>query len=132
MYPGIPGTEELLPLLHTRFVKEGKITINQLVNLLSTGPAKAFGLAPRKGRVEVGSDADLVLFDPDKAWILSGKSLHSASGYTAYEGWKVEGKAVAVYRRGCLMVEGSEYYGVPGSGHFVPQGKPGQVATILH
>ena len=132
VYPGIPGTEELLPLLHTRFVKEGKITINQLVNLLSTGPAKAFGLAPRKGRVEVGSDADLVLFDPDKAWILSGKSLHSASGYTAYEGWKVEGKAVAVYRRGCLMVEGSEYYGVPGSGHFVPQGKPGQVATILH
>lgn len=132
IYPGIPGTEELLPLLHTHFVKTGKITINQLVDLACATPARTFGLAPRKGRIQVGADADLVLFDPEENWTLSKESLHSASGYTAYEGWKVEGRPASVYRRGSLLVQGTEYFGVPGSGQFIPQGETGRVATILH
>ncbi len=132
IYPGIPGSEEMLPLMYTHFVKEGKISMGQMVNLLSEGPAKAFGLEGRKGAIRVGMDADIVLFDPNRRWTLSSRSLHSASGYTAYEGKEVVGKAVRVYRRGDLLVDGIEYHGLPGSGSFIPQGATGMVPTMLH
>jgi dihydropyrimidinase len=95
-----------------------------LVRLLSTTPAKAFGLYPRKGSLQVGSDADIVLFDPEYMWTLDASSVHSAAGYTPYEGFKVAGKAIMTYLRGRLIMGDDVYLGKPGEGKFVPAGTP--------
>lgn len=124
IYPGIPGTEELLPLLHTFIASSGKLSIQHVVNLLSTGPAKAFGIYPRKGAIHVGSDADLVLFYPDESWVLDGHSVHSAAGYTPYEGMEVAGRVVMTYLRGRLVMGDHVYLGIPGDGRFVTEGTP--------
>ncbi|HKL59683.1 MAG TPA: dihydropyrimidinase [Sphaerochaeta sp.] len=132
IFPGIPGTEEMLPLLHTFATNSGRIGLQQVVNLLSTGPAKTFGLYPKKGALRVGSDADLVIFDPDEAWTLSSETTHSASGYTPYEGFAVLGKPVMTYLRGRLIMGDEIYLGIEGNGEFVPQGDPGRAKTVMH
>lgn len=119
IYPGIPGTEELLPLVNTFAMTSGCLSLSQVVNMLSTGPAKAFGIYPQKGCLQEGSDADIILFDPDHAWTLSSESLHSASGYTAYEGFSVMGKVVMTYLRGRLVMGDGIYLGLPGDGRFI-------------
>ncbi len=106
--------------------------MQQVVNLLSTGPAKTFGLYPKKGALRVGSDADLVIFDPDEAWTLSSETTHSASGYTPYEGFAVLGKPVMTYLRGRLIMGDEIYLGIEGNGEFVPQGDPGRAKTVMH
>ena len=119
IYPGIPGTEELLPLLHTFGVAGGRLTLSQIVNLVSTGPAKIFGLYPEKGSLEEGTDADITLFDPDCSWTLSKDTIHSAAGYTAYEGFSVTGKVVMTYLRGRLIMGDGIYLGLKGDGKFL-------------
>ena len=119
IYPGIPGTEELLPLINTFAHSSGKLSLSQVVNLLSTGPAKLFGLYPEKGALREGSDADIILFDPEWPWVLSAESLHSASGYTAYEGFNVTGKVVMTYLRGRLVMGDGIYLGISGDGRFI-------------
>ena len=119
IYPGIPGTEELLPLIHTFSLVTGRLSLSQVVNLISTGPAKYFGLYPEKGSLEEGTDADIVLFNPDYSWTLSKDSIHSASGYTAYEGMTVTGKVVMTYLRGRLIMGDGLYLGVEGDGRFL-------------
>lgn len=119
IYPGIPGTEELLPLIHTFGLTSGKLTMSQIVNLLSTGPAKIFGLYPEKGSLEVGTDADITLFDPDCSWTISKDTIHSASGYSAYEGFNVTGKVVMTYLRGRLIMGDGIYLGLNGDGKFL-------------
>jgi dihydropyrimidinase len=125
MLPGIPGTEELLPLIHTMAVASGRMTLSQLVNILSTTPAKTFGLYPRKGSLSVGSDADLVLFDPEQMWTLTSADIHSAAGYTPYEGFEVAGKAVMTYLRGRMIMGDGVYLGRSGEGRFIRGGIPG-------
>lgn len=119
IYPGIPGTEELLPLVNTFAISSGCLSLSQVVNLISTGPAKLFGLYPEKGSLMENTDADLVLFDPDYSWTLSKDTLHSASGYTAYEGMTVTGKAVMTYLRGRLVMGDGIYLGIPGDGRYI-------------
>lgn len=121
IYPGIPGTEEMFPLVHTFAAKGGKLSLQQLVSMMSTGPAKIFGLYPEKGAIKVGSDADIVIFDPDYQWTLSGNTVHSASGYTPYEGKSVIGKVTMTYLRGHLIMGDDIYLGMSGSGKFIPQ-----------
>lgn len=121
--PGIPGTEEMFALLHTFAYEHGVLGISQLVNLMSTGPAKIFGLYPQKGSLQVGSDADIILYDPDETWELTEKELHSASGYTPYEGYQVTGRVKSTYLRGRLVMSEDVYLGIPGDGLFVPQDK---------
>lgn len=130
--PGIPGSEELLPLIYTFAANSGRIGIQQVVNLLSTAPAKAFGLYPQKGSIRVGSDADLVLFDPDYAWTLEGKTIHSGAGYTPYEGMPVIGRALMTYLRGRLVMGDSIYLGLAGNGQFIAQQSVGRGKTIMH
>ncbi|WP_320127782.1 dihydropyrimidinase [uncultured Sphaerochaeta sp.] len=132
IFPGIPGTEELLPLLYTFAVNSGRIGLQQIVNLLSTAPAKAFGLYPQKGSIRVGSDADFVLFDTDEAWTLSSRTTHSACGYTPYEGFEVVGKPKMTYLRGRLIMGDEIYLGIEGHGQFVKQGIPAKGKTIMH
>lgn len=119
IYPGIPGTEELLPLVNTFALSSGSLSLSQVVNLLSTSPAKIFGLYPEKGSLEEGTDADIVLFDPDFSWTLSKDTIHSASGYTAYEGMSVTGKVVMTYLRGRLVMGDGIYLGLSGDGRYL-------------
>ncbi len=125
IYPGIPGTEELLPLIHTFGVQRGLISMERLVSLLSTNPAKTFGLYPRKGCLLVGSDADITLFDPNVTWTITNETQHTAAGYTPFDGTKVVGKAVMTMRRGEILCEGDTYYGKSGTGMFIAADRPG-------
>ena len=123
IYPGIPGTEEMFILLNTFSQKEGKkLPLTKLVELMSTNPAKLFGIYPQKGSLEVGTDADICIFDPEIKWTLEDNNVHSASLYTPYRGFKVQGKAVMTILRGQIIMEGQNYYGKPGEGHFLKQG----------
>lgn len=121
IYPGIPGTEEMFTLVNTFSRNSDKLSIQQLVSLMSSGPAKLFGLYPDKGSLKVGTDADVVLYDPNRVWTLSKESTHSASCYTPYDGRKVFGKVVRTYLRGQLIVDEDKYYGIEGSGRHVRQ-----------
>ena len=90
---GGPGLENRLQMIHEFGVREGRISLNRMVELLATNPAKLFGLYPRKGTVAVGSDADLVVFDPEKQVTISAATHHSKSDYNLYEGTTVTGLA---------------------------------------
>jgi len=125
IFPGIPGTEELLPLLHTTFVASGRMTLSDLVGLLSVNPAKLFGIHPRKGSLIEGTDADIVLFDPEWEWTIGEEYVHSAARYTPYEGFNVVGKAIMTYLRGRMVMGDDTYLGIPGDGQFLQAGVPG-------
>lgn len=125
IYPGIPGTEEMFILLNTFREKEvsaGKnFPLTKLVELMSTNPAKLFGLYPQKGSLEIGTDADICIFDPSVQWTLEDNNVHSASLYTPYRGFKVQGKAIMTILRGKIIMENGQYYGTPGEGKFLKQ-----------
>ncbi len=122
--PGIPGSEELLPLVHTEGVGKGRFGLEKMVSLLSEMPAKAFGLYPKKGAIAVGSDADLVIFDPGRESVLTDSGQHTAAGYTPYDGWKVKGMADTTILRGEVIVGNGTYYGKAGTGRFLNAGVP--------
>ena len=105
--PGIGGSETLLPLLYNEAVNKGKLTLEKLVCLISTNPAKMFGIYPQKGVLKVGSDGDIVIFDPEKEVTLKSLELHSAAGYTVYESRKVKGYPVVTISRGMVICENS-------------------------
>jgi len=119
---GAPGVETRLMLLYEGGVRQNRITLNRFVQLVSTAPAKLFGLFPRKGTVAVGSDADLVLFDPAAVTTLSYKTLHMRVDYNPYEGRVVTGAAKTVLSRGEVIVEGGKFTGRPGRGKFLKRG----------
>jgi dihydropyrimidinase len=116
---GGPGIENRLSLVYNGGVKTGKITINRFVELVSTAPAKMFGLYPKKGTIAVGSDADLVLFDPKAETTISASTHHMRIDYSLYEGWRVTGSARKVFSRGKLIVDGDNFLGRAGSGSFI-------------
>ena len=97
---GAPGVEDRLLMIHHFGVNEGRITLNRMVELLSTNPAKLFGLYPRKGTIAPGSDADIVIFDPEKEHTISAKTHHSKADYNLYEGTTVVGAPEVVMLRG--------------------------------
>ncbi len=115
---GLPGIEPRLALLHQGVV-EGKITLQQFVKLTATAPAMLFGLYPRKGAIQVGSDADLVIWDPQRENDLSLAHQHMHVDYTPYEGWIVRGGPEKVFCRGRLIVDGDRFLGQAGFGQFI-------------
>jgi len=125
IFPGVPGTEEMLRIINTNGVEKGLFDITKLVSLLSTEPAKAFGLFPGKGSLEPGTDADILIFDPKAESVLNNETCHTAAGYTAYDGMKVKGKAETVILRGEIILQNGEFLGKRGSGKFLPAGVPG-------
>lgn len=128
--PGVPGVETLLPLLYTRGVGEGRLSLERLVAVCSENPARIFGLYPRKGALEVGSDADLVLYRPEGEWVLGDGAVHSAAGYTPYAGTTIQGRVAATVLRGTLVYDGERILAPAGSGRFIacrpvrPEGLP--------
>lgn len=120
--PGIGGSETLLPLLYTEGVLKGKITLMQLVNLISKNPAKIFGLYPRKGSISLGSDADLVIFDPEKEVVLKGDKLHSKAEYTVFDGFKLKGYPEITILRGRVICKNGELADTNPNGKFIEAG----------
>jgi dihydropyrimidinase len=121
---GIPGVEVRLPLLHSEGVVKRGLPLTRLVDIASAAPARLFGLAPRKGSLAPGADADIVLFDPAAEWIMGRDTLHMASDWSAYEGIPVTGKVVKVWSRGELIVDGEELLGRPGRGRYLHRALP--------
>ena len=115
---GAPGIEERLMMIY-QGVHRGKISLMQFVDLVSTRPAKTFGLFPRKGAVAVGSDADLVLWDPEAEMTITQSAMHNDMDYSSYEGRHVKGLPRTVLLRGKVIVENRNYVGTPGEGQFL-------------
>jgi len=116
---GLPGVGDRLPVLWTTGVGAGKITPQQLVALTSTNPARIFGLYPRKGALLPGSDADLVIWDPQKKVRYGVAMSHQRTDYNLYEGWELTGYPEKVFLRGKLIVDGDQWLGRPGMGKFL-------------
>jgi dihydropyrimidinase len=120
---GIPSLEDRINVLYTYGVKTGKIDLHTFVNCASTQAAKTFDLFPRKGTIQPGADADLVVFDPDYRGKISAKTQHVNVDYNVFEGWKIEGRPSAVTVRGEVAARDGKFVGKIGRGKFL-QRKP--------
>ncbi|MFQ6090136.1 MAG: amidohydrolase family protein, partial [Candidatus Bipolaricaulia bacterium] len=116
---GMPGVETRLPLLYHFGVNEGRFSINRFVELVSTGPARLFGLLPRKGAIVVGADADLVIWDPSKEHRLTRENLHMNVDHSPYDEITVKGYPALVLQRGKVIVQENEFVGQVGAGKFL-------------
>lgn len=119
---GAPGVEHRVPLIFNGGVIENRLSLNRFVELTSTAAAKMFGLFPKKGTIAVGSDADIVIFDPDQEQTISAGTHHMNVDYSAYEGMKIKGAVETVLSRGRIVIENGEYKGKPGDGRFLKRG----------
>jgi len=119
---GAPGVENRMSLIYNGGVVENRISLNRFVELTSTAAAKMFGLFPKKGTIAVGSDADIVIFDPEKEHTFGVANEHMNVDYSAYEGWKVKGKVETVLSRGRVVIENGEHKGKQGDGRFLKRG----------
>ena len=117
---GSPQAETMLTVTYDEGVNKGRVKPNQLVQLFSENPARIFGLYPRKGAIQKGSDADLVIFDPSYRHTLLHKTQHSGAPYTLYEGRKCLGKPILTMQRGKILIEDGELKGKRGEGKFLP------------
>jgi len=120
---GAPGVELIVPLVHDALGAEA------LVRLVSEGPARRFGLWPRKGSLAPGADADLLVLDPDAEWEIDPAHLVTAAGWSPYRGRRVKGRVIAAYSRGRLVWDGKRVLGEPGDGAFVRAGGARVTAT---
>jgi dihydropyrimidinase len=124
---GGPGIEHRLSLVYSGGVNGKRFSPNRFVQVVSTAPAKLFGLYPRKGTVAVGSDADLVVFDPNEEQTISVKTHHMRVDYSMFEGIRVKGIPKIVLSRGRTIIENGKFTGKPGSGEFIKRENPARV-----
>jgi len=116
---GIPGIEDRVNLLYTYGVKRGRLELERFVDAASTRPAKLFGLFPRKGTIAIGSDADLVIYDPDHHGVISAKTHHVNNDYSGFEGMVTEGRPSVVTVRGKVQVKDGKFVGEKGRGRML-------------
>ncbi len=119
---GAPGVEHRVPLIYNGGVVENRISLNRFVELTSTAAAKMFGMFPKKGTIAVGSDADIVIFDPNKEQTISSQTHHMNVDYSAYEGRTIRGLVETVLSRGKVVIEQGAYKGNAGDGQFIRRG----------
>ena len=120
---GHPAIENRMELLYSEGVNPGKITLNKYVEVASTNAAKIFGMFPRKGTIAVGSDADIVIFDPNEKHVLSAKTHHMNVDYSGYEGWELKGKVKTVLLRGEVAIDNNDCKVKKGYGQFIRRNK---------
>jgi dihydropyrimidinase len=118
---GAPGIEDRMELMYSEGVEKGRISMNKYVEVNCTAPAKIFGLFPRKGTIAVGSDADIVVFDPRVEHTISAKTRHMKCDYNAYEGWKVKGKVRTTILRGTVAIDQGKAFVGKGFGKYLPR-----------
>jgi dihydropyrimidinase len=111
-----------MSLIYDGGVAQNRISLNRFVELTSTAAARMFGLFPRKGTIAVGSDADIVIFDPNGEQVISAATHHMNVDYSAYEGRRLKGVVETVLSRGSVVVEGGEFKGKAGAGQFLKRG----------
>jgi len=116
---GGPGIENRLQLIYYHGVNSGKLSLNRFVEITSTTPARIFGMYPKKGEIAAGSDADLVLWDPDARHVISAQTHHMRVDYSMFEGFEVRGNARTVLSRGEVIVDHGEFLGKPGRGQYL-------------
>ncbi len=116
---GGPGVEHRLQLIHHHGVNSGKLTLNRFVEIVATAPARIFGMYPKKGTLAAGSDADIVVWDPNAEHTISAKTHNMRVDYSMFEGFRVKGNARQVFSRGELIVENGKFLGRPGRGKYL-------------
>ena len=124
---GLPGVGDRMPVLWTFGVGQGRISPEQFVAMMSTNPAKIFGLYPKKGDLLPGSDADVAIWDPERSVTYGLEHSHHRTDYSLYEGWELTGFPEKVYLRGQLMVDGDQWLGKPGAGRYVKRSTGAEV-----
>lgn len=120
---GAPGAETLIPVLWSAGVATGRITPQRFAELVSSEPARVFGLAPRKGALAPGAGADLVAIDPDARWTLDETTLQTEAGYSNWNGWELHGKPILSLIRGTVALNGGALEVGPGHGRYLPRGR---------
>ncbi len=121
---GSPGIETLAPLAYSEGVARRGLPITWLARCMSENPARIFGLYPQKGSLQIGSDADITIINPDEDMVISAKDHHGNSGFTLYEGWNVTGKPWMSLLRGQVLLNQGRLEQQPGYGHFLNSGSP--------
>ena len=116
---GGPGIENRLQLIHHYGVNSGKLSLNRFVEIASTAPARIFGMYPQKGEIAPGSDADLVIWDPNAAYTISAQTHHMRVDYSMFEGFQIRGNARTVMSRGEVIVDGGQFLGKAGRGQYL-------------
>lgn len=116
---GMPGVEPRFNLLYSEGVARNRISLTRFVDLVSTNPARIFGMYPQKGSLLPGSDADIVLFDPNTQWTMGQENSHSSNDWHAYEGIEVTGKIRKVFSRGELIIDGDKCFAQKGRGRYI-------------
>lgn len=116
---GAPGVEERFPVLFSEGVKKGRISLKRLVETACTNPARIYGLAPEKGDIQPGADADIVILNPEATYILTHERMHGAVDYTMYEGREMQGEIELVMQRGNVLARDNQFVGEKGAGRFI-------------
>jgi dihydropyrimidinase len=127
---GAPGVETRLALMHDGAVLQQGLSLQRFVEITATAPAQLFGLYPRKGTLAVGSDGDVVLFDPAERWTVRAAEHHSLADYSLFEGRELTGRVKKVFLRGQCIVDGEQWLGRAGMGHYLPRGASGSVEAL--
>jgi dihydropyrimidinase len=116
---GLPGLETLLPLMYTHSVDKAQLPLTGIVKLMSSNPARLFGIDHRKGDIRAGLDADIVIYDPKPRTFLKAEELHNVAGYTPYEGHRLRGAVRTVLCRGQIVIQDRQFVGQAGYGQFI-------------
>ncbi len=116
---GLPGVETMFPLIYTEGVVKKRFSVNHLIALTSTNPAKLFGMFPQKGTIAIGSDGDLVVFDPKRKVTLQADMLQTNCDWSPFEGWRLTGYPTTTISRGKVIVKNGKFIGQPGYGRFI-------------
>jgi dihydropyrimidinase len=116
---GGPGIENRLQLIHHHGVNQGKISLSRFVEIVATTPARIFGMYPKKGTLSPGSDADIVVWDPNAEHVISAKTHHMRVDYSMFEGFRVKGNARQVFSRGTMIVDNGKFLGKVGGGQYL-------------
>jgi dihydropyrimidinase len=124
---GQAGVELRMPVSYSLGVATGRLSLTRFVQVIATNPAKIMGLYPQKGTIAVGSDADVVVFDPEKRWTVDVPSLHMDTDYSLWEGWELTGKPQTVIQRGVVLVEDEQVVGPTDGGRFIPRSIPSEI-----
>ncbi|MDP5274240.1 dihydropyrimidinase [Chengkuizengella axinellae] len=128
---GGPTIEDRVSILFSEGVKKDRISLNQFVDIMSTRNAKLFGLFPQKGTIAVGSDADIVIFNPNKERVISAETHHMAVDYNAFEGMKVTGETVTVLSRGEFVIKDKKFVGKLGTGKYLKRAKYNRIQNAM-